>query len=116
MSVVIYHNPRCSKSRQTLELLEQNGVTPGVIKYLDTPLNVEQLKTLYAQLGFSSVREMMRTKEERYKELALSEASVTDEQLFDAMAQNPKLFERPVVVANGKAKIGRPPEQVLEIL
>ncbi|WP_440888537.1 arsenate reductase (glutaredoxin) [Vibrio sp. WZ-1] len=116
MSVVIYHNPRCSKSRQTLELLEQNGVTPEVVKYLDTPLNVEQLKALYAQLGFSSVREMMRTKEDIYKELSLGEASVTDAQLFEAMAQNPKLFERPVVVANGKAKIGRPPEQVLEIL
>jgi arsenate reductase len=116
MSVVIYHNPRCSKSRQTLELLEQNGVTPEVVKYLDTPLNVEQLKALYTQLGFSSVREMMRTKEDIYKELALGEASVTDEQLFEAMEKNPKLFERPVVVANGKAKIGRPPEQVLDIL
>ncbi|EIU6819780.1 arsenate reductase (glutaredoxin) [Vibrio parahaemolyticus] len=116
MSVVIYHNPRCSKSRQTLELLEQNGVTPEVVKYLDTPLNVDELKALYAQLGFSSVREMMRTKEDVYKELGLGEASVSDEQLFKAMAQNPKLFERPVVVANGKAKIGRPPEQVLDIL
>ncbi|MCI9685045.1 arsenate reductase (glutaredoxin) [Vibrio parahaemolyticus] len=116
MSVVIYHNPRCSKSRQTLELLEQNGVTPEVVKYLDTPLNVDELKALYAQLGFSSVREMMRTKEDVYKELGLGEASVSDEQLFEAMAQNSKLFERPVVVANGKAKIGRPPEQVLDIL
>ncbi|HCH5088640.1 arsenate reductase (glutaredoxin) [Vibrio parahaemolyticus] len=116
MSVVIYHNPRCSKSRQTLELLEQNGVTPEVVKYLDTPLNVDELKALYAQLGFSSVREMMRTKEDVYKELGLGEASVSDELLFEAMAQNPKLFERPVVVANGKAKIGRPPEQVLDIL
>ncbi len=116
MSVVIYHNPRCSKSRQTLELLEQNGVTPEVVKYLDTPLNVDELKVLYAQLGFSSVREMMRTKEDVYKELGLGEASVSDEQLFETMAQNPKLFERPVVVANGKAKIGRPPEQVLDIL
>ncbi|EHC7287745.1 TPA: arsenate reductase (glutaredoxin) [Vibrio parahaemolyticus] len=116
MSVVIYHNPRCSKSRQTLELLEQNGVTPEVVKYLDTPLNVDELKALYAQLGFSSVHEMMRTKEDVYKELGLGEASVSDEQLFEAMAQNPKLLERPVVVANGKAKIGRPPEQVLDIL
>ncbi|MEF1297275.1 arsenate reductase (glutaredoxin), partial [Vibrio parahaemolyticus] len=78
MSVVIYHNPRCSKSRQTLELLEQNGVTPEVVKYLDTPLNVDELKALYAQLGFSSVREMMRTKEDVYKELGLGEASVSD--------------------------------------
>lgn len=116
MSVVIYHNPRCSKSRQTLELLEKNGVQPEVIKYLDTPLTVEQLKVLFTQLGFSSVREMMRTKEADYKEANLGDASVSDEDLFSAMAANPKLFERPVVVANNKAKIGRPPEQVLEIL
>ncbi|CAH7155095.1 putative oxidoreductase YfgD [Vibrio chagasii] len=116
MSVVIYHNPRCSKSRQTLELLETNGVQPEVIKYLDTPLTVEQLKVLFTQLGFSCVREMMRTKEADYKEANLGDASVSDEDLFSAMAANPKLFERPVVVANNKAKIGRPPEQVLEIL
>ncbi|MBW3694388.1 arsenate reductase (glutaredoxin) [Vibrio sp. T187] len=116
MSVVIYHNPRCSKSRQTLAVLEENGVTPEVVKYLETPLTVDELKTLYSQLGFDSVRDMMRTKEADYKEANLGDASVTDEQLFAAMADNPKLFERPVVVANGKAKIGRPPEQVLEIL
>ncbi|CDU13715.1 arsenate reductase (glutaredoxin) [Vibrio coralliirubri] len=116
MSVVIYHNPRCSKSRQTLEVLQENGVQPEVIKYLETPLTVEQLKVLFTQLGFESVRDMMRTKEADYKEANLSDASVTDEVLFAAMATNPKLFERPVVVANNKAKIGRPPEQVLEIL
>lgn len=116
MSVVIYHNPRCSKSRQTLAVLEENGVTPEVVKYLETPLTVDELKMLYSQLGFDSVRDMMRTKEADYKEANLGDASVTDEQLFAAMADNPKLFERPVVVANGKAKIGRPPEQVLEIL
>ncbi|EGU29083.1 MULTISPECIES: arsenate reductase (glutaredoxin) [Vibrio] len=114
MSVVIYHNPRCSKSRQTLELLEQNGVQPEVIKYLETPLSIEALKTLYAQLELSEVRAMMRTKEELYKQLSLADAS--DEQLFTAMAENPKLIERPIVVANGKAKHGRPPEQVLAIL
>lgn len=114
MSVVIYHNPRCSKSRQTLELLEQNGVQPEVIKYLETPLSIEALKTLYVQLELSEVRAMMRTKEELYKQLSLTDAS--DEQLFIAMAENPKLIERPIVVANGKAKHGRPPEQVLAIL
>jgi len=116
MSVVIYHNPRCSKSRQTLALLEENGVQPEVVKYLETPLSVEQLKVLFSQLGFESVREMMRTKEADYKEANLGDSAVTDEQLFSAMADNPKLFERPVVVANNRAKIGRPPEQVLEIL
>ena len=116
MSVVIYHNPRCSKSRQTLAILEENGVQPEIIKYLETPLSVEQLKVLFSQLGFETVREMMRTKEADYKEANLGDSSVTDEQLFVAMADNPKLFERPVVVANNRAKIGRPPEQVLEIL
>ncbi|CDT16423.1 putative Arsenate reductase [Vibrio coralliirubri] len=116
MSVVIYHNPRCSKSRQTLEVLQENGVQPEVIKYLETPLTVEQLKVLFTQLGFESVRDMMRTKEADYKEANLGDASITDEDLFAAMATNPKLFERPVVVANNKAKTGRPPEQVLEIL
>ncbi|MDN3701225.1 arsenate reductase (glutaredoxin) [Vibrio artabrorum] len=116
MSVVIYHNPRCSKSRQTLELLETKGVQPEVIKYLDTPLTVEQLKVLFTQLGFESVREMMRTKEADYKQANLDDPSMSDNDLFTAMATNPKLFERPVVVANNKAKIGRPPEQVLEIL
>lgn len=114
MSVVIYHNPRCSKSRQTLALLEENNVQPEIIKYLETPLNVEELKSLYAQLELDEVRGMMRTKEDIYKELNLADAS--DEELFSAMAENPKLMERPVVVNNGKARHGRPPEQVLEIL
>ncbi len=114
MSVVIYHNPRCSKSRQTLALLEENNVQPEIVKYLETPLSVEELKALYAQLELDEVRGMMRTKEDIYKELNLADAS--DEQLFVAMAENPKLMERPVVVNNGKARHGRPPEQVLEIL
>tara|TARA_Y100001956_G_scaffold46695_1_gene45401 strand:+ start:206 stop:550 length:345 start_codon:yes stop_codon:yes gene_type:complete len=114
MSVVIIHNPRCSKSRQTLALLEEKGIEPQVVKYLDTPLSVEELKTLYAQLGVDNVRAMMRTKEDVYKELSLSQAD--DEALFKAMAENPKLIERPIVVNNGQARHGRPPEQVLEIL
>ncbi len=105
MSVVIYHNPRCSKSRQTLELLEQNGVTPEVVKYLDTPLNVEQLKALYTQLGFSSVREMMRTKEDIYKELALGEASVTDEQLFEAMEKIQSFLSARLLLQTAKQKL-----------
>ncbi|GLQ75175.1 arsenate reductase (glutaredoxin) [Vibrio penaeicida] len=116
MSVSIYHNPRCSKSRQTLALLEEKGITPEVIKYLESPLSVEQLKTVYAQLGLSSVRDMMRTKESIYKELSLGDESVTDEQLFEAMVENPKLIERPIVIKGDAARLGRPPEQVLEIL
>ncbi len=116
MSVVIYHNPRCSKSRQTLALLEENGVEPQIVKYLDTPPSVETLKQLFQQLELDSVRAMMRTKEAIYKELSLGEATVSDDDLFKAMAENPKLIERPIVINNGKAKHGRPPEQVLGLL
>ncbi len=114
MSVVIYHNPRCSKSRQTLALLEEKNIQPEIVKYLDTPPSIDELKTLMVQLGVSEVRDMMRTKEDIYKELELKSAD--DETLFKAMVENPKLIERPIVVANGKAKHGRPPEQVLDIL
>ncbi|GAB3527812.1 arsenate reductase (glutaredoxin) [Photobacterium alginatilyticum] len=116
MSVTIYHNPRCSKSRQTLALLEENGITPDVVKYLEQTPSVDQLKVLLSQLGYSSARDMMRTKEAIYKELALGEESVTEQQLFEAMAENPKLIERPIVVKGDKAAMGRPPEQVLSIL
>ncbi|MUK75440.1 arsenate reductase (glutaredoxin) [Aliivibrio fischeri] len=116
MSVVIYHNPRCSKSRETLSLLEEKGITPEIVKYLDETPNIDTLKTIFAQLGFSSVRDMMRTKEAEYKEQGLAEASITDEQLFEAMVATPKLIERPIVINNSRARIGRPPEQVLEIL
>ena len=112
MSVVIYHNPRCSKSRQTLALLEEKNIQPEIIKYLETPPTVAELKTLYSQLGLKEVRDMMRTKEDIYKELA----SAPDQKLFEAMSNNPKLIERPIVVKGGQAKHGRPPEQVLEIL
>ncbi|MEL7291982.1 MAG: arsenate reductase (glutaredoxin) [Pseudomonadota bacterium] len=114
MSVVIYHNPRCSKSRETLGLLEERNIQPQIVKYLETPPTVDQLKALMAQLELTQVRDMMRTKEALYKELELHSAD--DETLFKAMAENPKLIERPIVVANGKARHGRPPEQVLEIL
>lgn len=115
MNLFIYHNPRCSKSRETLALLEQQGLEPEIIKYLDTPPDAEQIKVLLSQLGMSSARELMRTKEELYKALEL--AGVTDEDaLIAAMTANPKLIERPIVVCNGKAALGRPPEQVLDIL
>lgn len=116
MSVTIYHNPRCSKSRQTLELLTEKGIEPEIIKYLDEAPSVATLKSLYQQLGLSNVRDMMRTKENIYKELNLGDEALTDEQLFTAMANHPKLIERPIVVSNGQARHGRPPEQVLEIL
>ncbi|WNN43291.1 MULTISPECIES: arsenate reductase (glutaredoxin) [Winslowiella] len=114
--VTIYHNPRCSKSRETLNLLQQHGVTPEVVLYLDTPPDEATLKSLLQQLGFNSARQLLRNKEEQYKQLNLADASLSEAQLLQAMIDHPKLIERPIVVANGQARIGRPPEQVLEIL
>ncbi|MDU5487594.1 MAG: arsenate reductase (glutaredoxin) [Serratia liquefaciens] len=115
-NVTIYHNPRCSKSRETLALLEQHGVTPDVVLYLETPPSVDQLKKLLKELGFSSARELMRKKEDLYKALKLADESLSEAQLLQAMVDNPKLIERPIVVKGTLARIGRPPEQVLEIL
>ncbi|CAM4229690.1 arsenate reductase (glutaredoxin) [Vibrio agarivorans] len=114
MSVTIYHNPRCSKSRQTLALIEEQGIEPEVIKYLETPPTEAELRTLFEQLKLDTVRDMMRVKEDVYKEQDLKQAN--DDALFAAMARHPKLIERPIVVNKGQAKLGRPPEQVLEIL
>ncbi|ELY5814630.1 arsenate reductase (glutaredoxin) [Cronobacter turicensis] len=114
--VTIYHNPRCSKSRETLSLLTERGIEPDVMLYLETPPDAATIKTLLKQLGFSQARELMRTKEELYKTLNLADASLSEEALIQAMVDNPKLIERPIVVSDGKARLGRPPEQVLEIL
>ncbi|MEY4921725.1 MAG: arsenate reductase [Pseudomonadota bacterium] len=114
--VTIYHNPRCSKSRATLTLVEQQGIQPQVVLYLDTPPSVETLNALLQQLGFNDARQLMRTTEELYKTLNLANNSLTQEQLLQAMNNHPTLIERPIVAYKGKARIGRPPEQVLEIL
>ncbi|OTA18900.1 arsenate reductase [Xenorhabdus beddingii] len=114
--VTFYHNPRCSKSRETLRLVEELGITPKIIHYLETPPTVEQLAVLLKQLDFKDARQLMRTKEELYKELNLDDHSLSQEALLQAMAENPKLIERPIVVAGDKARLGRPPEQVKEIL
>lgn len=116
MSITIYHNPRCSKSRETLALLEEKGIAPTIIKYLEHPPTAAELETIYQQLGFDAVRKMMRTKEADYKALALSHHDVSDAELFAAMATHPKLIERPIVINGNKAALGRPPEQVLGIL
>lgn len=115
MSVTIFHNPRCSKSRETLALLEQKSIQPDIIEYLKTPLSTEQINTLVQQLGFSSVRELMRTKEDIYKELDLKNEH-DESVLIAAMQTHPKLIERPIVVNNNKAALGRPPENVLSVL
>ncbi|MEG1654606.1 MAG: arsenate reductase (glutaredoxin) [Hafnia sp.] len=114
--VTIYHNPRCSKSRETLTLLQEQGIEPQIIQYIDTPPDAATLKTLLKDLGFSSARQLMRHKEDIYKELNLADESLTEDQLIDAMVNHPKLIERPIVVKGKKARIGRPPEQILEIL
>lgn len=114
--VIMLHNPRCSKSRQTLALLHDRGIEPVVIEYLKNPLSVIELKDLARKLGQVSPIEMMRTKEPEFKTLQDNHETLTDEQLFAAMADTPKLMERPVVINNNKAAIGRPPENVLGIL
>jgi|SRR5690554_2439660 len=113
--VTIYHNPRCSKSRQTLQLLEQHGIEPTVVEYLKTPPSVTELKTLVKRLGFNSARELMRSKEDAYKALNLGDET-NESALLQAMIDEPKLIERPIVVVGEQARLGRPPEAVLELL
>ena len=115
MSVEIYHNPRCSKSRQTLQVLKDNGVEPEVVEYLKTPPDRATLEKILNMLGMQP-RDLMRKKEQEYKEQNLSDPALSRDQLIDAMLAYPKLIERPIVIKNGKAAIGRPPEKVLEII
>ncbi|PWC18156.1 arsenate reductase (glutaredoxin) [Brenneria corticis] len=115
-NVTIYHNPRCSKSRETLALLQRQGIEPQVVPYLETPPDAATLTRLIQQLGLSSARDLMRRKEEIYRELNLADETLTEAQLIQALVDHPKLIERPIVAAGGQARIGRPPEQVLEIL
>ena len=115
MTVSIYHNPRCSKSRQTLQLLQDNAVEADVVEYLKTPPDAPTLSKLLDMLGMQP-RDLMRKKEKEYKESGAANPDLSREQLIDLMVRYPKLIERPIVVSNGKAAIGRPPEQVLDIL
>jgi arsenate reductase len=115
MTTTIYHNPHCSKSRQTLQLLQDHHIEPEIIEYLKTPPSREQLETILDMLGLEP-RQLMRTKEVEYKELGLDDESLSRDQLIDAMLATPKLIERPIVIKDGKAAIGRPPEKVLDIV
>ena len=115
MTVTIYHNPRCSKSRQTLTLLQDRGIEPEIVEYLKTPPDAAALKRILADLGLSP-RELMRRKEDAYKTEGLDDPGLSDDELIAGMVANPILIERPIVLANGKAALGRPPEQVLDIL
>jgi len=115
MSVTIYHNPRCSKSREALSLLRDQGVEPEIVEYLKDPPNAQVLSDLLNQLGLEP-RALMRRKEAEYAELGLDDPALSREALIEAMVTHPRLIERPIVVKGGKAALGRPPQAVLEIL
>lgn len=115
MSVVIFHNPRCSKSRQTLALIEENGISPEIVEYLKTPPSVAGLSEIIDKLGIN-VRDIIRSKEDEYKEVGLDKDSLTDEEILEKLCSTPKLIERPIVINGDKAVIGRPPENVLTII
>jgi len=115
MSVKIYHNPRCSKSRQTLQLLQEQGINPEVIEYLKTPPTIEELKDILQKLAMHP-RDLMRKKEAEYKATGMDNTDLDSDALIQGIISSPKLMERPVVLANDKAAIGRPPEDVLNIL
>jgi arsenate reductase len=115
MAVTIYHNPRCAKSREALALLEARGISPRVIEYLKTPPDRATIAALLRKLGIPA-RDLVRRKEAEFATLGLDAAGVTEEALIDAMASHPRLIERPIVVVDRRARIGRPPEAVLEIL
>lgn len=114
-SVVIYYNPRCSKSRQALQLLRDRGIEPRIVDYLQTPPSLIELKRFLRLLRIDP-RELMRHHEAEYKEAGLDDPTLTRDQLIYALHEHPNLLERPIVLANGKAALGRPPEQILEIL
>jgi arsenate reductase (glutaredoxin) len=115
MAVTIYHNPRCSKSRETLALLQDRGIEPRVVEYLSDTPDAPTLDTLLKQLDLEP-RELMRRKEAPYKELGLDDPGLSRQALIAAMVEHPILIERPIVVKGTKAALGRPPEKVLEIL
>lgn len=114
-SITLYHNNRCSKSRAALELLEQRGIQANVVYYLETPPSEQTISELLQKLGLTA-RQLMRTKEDEYSELKLDNPALSEAQLISAMHQHPRLIERPILVVGNKAAIGRPTENLLEIL
>lgn len=115
-AIRIVHNPRCSKSRQTLQLLVDRSLDIEIIEYLKQPLSAQQISTLIEQLGFQSARQLMRTKETEFKAMGLQNTELSEQELISAMVESPKLIERPIVIHKNQARIGRPPENVLDIL
>ncbi|GAB4356599.1 MAG: arsenate reductase (glutaredoxin) [Methylohalobius crimeensis] len=115
MEIIIYHNPRCSKSRGALQLLRERGIEPKIVEYLKTPPSREELEDILTKLNLEP-RDLMRKKEKPYRELALDNPELGREALISAMLEHPILIERPIVVAEDRAALGRPPEKILEIL
>ena len=115
MTITIFHNPRCSKSRATLALLQENGVNPTVRLYLEEPPDAAELRSILKKLGIPA-RALLRKGEPEYRDQGLANDALGDEALIAAMAATPKLIERPIVIAGKRAAIGRPPEAVLEIV
>jgi len=115
MTIEIFHNPRCSKSRATLALLQERGYEPAVRLYLDNPPDPSELRAVLRKLGLSA-RQLIRKGETEYRELGLADESLDEDALIAAMASHPRLIERPIVISGRRAAIGRPPESVLEIL
>lgn len=114
-TVQIYHNPRCSKSRQTLALIEEKGIAPEIILYLETHPDADTIRTLLKKLDISA-RDLLRKGEQDYKDNNLKDASLSEDDLIAKMVEYPKLIERPIVVNGGKAVLGRPPENVLDLI
>ena len=113
--LTIYHNPRCSKSRQTLQILRDRGIEPSIVEYLKTPLQKDELKKISTSLGFRP-KEFVRKNESDFKERKLVNHAENDDKMIEAMAAYPKIIERPIVVLKNKAVIGRPPENVLKLI
>ena len=114
--VTLYHNPHCSKSREALKLLEDNKIIPTVINYLEVPPDEDTLNSIIKMLGIEEPRDLMRQHESEYKENNLDNPTLSKTRLIQAMVNFPRLIERPIVIANGKAIIGRPPKKVLDIV
>lgn len=115
MTIKIYHNPRCTKSREALEILKNKGISPEIILYLETKPTFDEISDILKKLGLGA-RDIIRTKEAEYKEQNLSDKNLSDEDLIKAIVKTPKLLERAIVINGNKARIGRPPENILEIL
>ncbi len=113
--LTLYHNPRCSKSRGALQLLEERGLAPTIVRYLETPPSAAQLQELLGKLGLSA-RQLLRSGEDEYQTLNLADPGLSEAQLIEAMVEHPKLIERPILIVGDKAVIGRPPEKILELL